>query len=44
MHLSVLILEVQFGTGLVRHLVRRGGGFLSCLHECGVVTPPSLVP
>ena len=41
--LSVLILEVQFGTSCVRHQVRRGRGVLSCLHERGVVTPPSPV-
>ena len=40
MLLSVLILEVQFG---VRHLVRRGGGVLSCLHKRGVATPPGRV-
>ena len=42
-HLSVLILEVRFGTGCVRHQVRRCGGFLSCLLERGVATPPEPV-
>ena len=42
--LSVLILEVRCGTSCVRRQVRRCGGVLSCLLECGVATPPGLVP
>ena len=41
--LSVLILEVRFGTGLVRRQVRCCGGVLSRLLERGVATPPSPV-